>query len=150
MTATKRLVAEVCAHHNVEDFRPYKIRFADKGSKKANLIHMICAAIKKEADWEGWFCEIEFISPKQLKEFVTNLIERSTKEGKHVNGALTCRNEDVQNLFGDNTTIGLIVFVDVKDKNFGFLFHHADSGTITDEEFAQYGDKYETKWVSLI
>lgn len=145
---TKRLVAEVCAHHNVEDFRPYKIYFADKGSKNDNIVHMICAAIKKEAEWNGWFCEIDFASPKQIKDLVSDLVKRSSKEGL-VKGAIICRNDEVKNLHGDDTTIGLIVFVDKKDNNFGFLMHYADDPTISEEEFAEYGDKYETKWVML-
>ena len=144
----KRIVAEVEAHHNVTDFRPYKIRFADKGSKNANLIHMIVTAIKKEAEWNGWFCEIEFATPKQIKELVTKLIESAPSKGM-VKGAIICRNDDVVNLHGDDTTIGLIVFVDKGDNNFGFLMHYADSNSITEDEFAEYGDKYETKWVSL-
>jgi hypothetical protein len=146
---SKRLVAEVCAHHSVEDFRPYKIYFKDKGSHNANLVHAICAAIKKEADWNGWFCEFEFATPKQIKALVSDLIERTSKEGRLVKGAITCRSKEFQDLYG-NGAIGLSVFVDIKDNNFGFLTHVSHVVDVSDEEFSEYWDKYETKWVSLV
>lgn len=55
--ATKRIQFYVSAHHNVEDFRPYKVTFADRGSLKENVKRALELAIKKEGEWNGWWIE---------------------------------------------------------------------------------------------
>jgi len=149
----KRLVAEVCAHHNVEGFRPYKIRFTDKGSDDANLAHMMVAAIKKEADWNGWWDgdggALGDTSVAQLTAKVNELVA-SAKPGANKETTAVIEYHDDDNYPED--TIALVMWVHKTKKypNYGFCQVFVQGNrTPTIGECNQNVDKYEAKWVSL-
>ncbi len=149
----KQIVIEVEAHHNVEDYRPYKIRFKDRGSFENNLETALIKAILKEGDWNGWFdddCGILVGLKMEIESAVWTLVHK--KKTKAV--VLGCKEDDggmVDPETRDDTQ-GLVIWIDRKEKNYGFGIgnRHQYDGKVDPKPLCiEHTDKYDVKWISF-
>ncbi len=148
----KQIVIEVEAHHNVEDYRPYKIRFKDRGSFENNLETALIKAILKEGDWNGWFSEdcgelhgLEM----EIKAAVWQLVHKK-KEYVTIIGLHDDEGQIDPSVRDD--THGLVVWVDRKEKNYGFGIgnRHQYDGKVDPKPLCiEHTDKYDVKWISF-
>lgn len=157
---TKRVSFEVDAHHNVEDFRPYKISFVHRGSFKENVKHALFLAIKREGNWHGWFNpadeggelgEGQFGVIKQIVGYTVDEAWRKAKlkavGGTH-EGVIYGYDFDGDAEAKPTKNSGLVLWACFRapDQNFGFGYASAVGRPLNSSDT----DKYANKWISLI
>ncbi len=139
-----KIKARISGHHNSE-FRDVRFTFADKGDKKSNYAQALKLAIRREAQWTGWYDnEIQGLE-KEVHDAIDKLV---------VDGGETIVfgvNDDGEKDSPDRTThIGLVVWFE-KDKHaedginvgFGMAYNRERKVVLNDS------NKYDNRWVSL-
>lgn len=132
------------AYHNVENYRPYSLRFKDRGNKSANVAQALKLGIKREGQWNGWFEVGGILAGTSLKE-IGNKIDEWIASGYR---ELVIPGFD----FGPkdeaipSENVALVVWYDRADNNVGFgeaWREHTNPFTVKDT------DKYTNKWLSF-
>jgi hypothetical protein len=141
-----RISVNVSAHHNVEDFRPYKISFIDRGERTQNIITALTLAIKREAQWIGWFDDYGCLECETVAS-VRALIEKAIVDGNEEVNIPIWEREDLdgdERAYTRSTTHVFAIWFVESDKNYGFGEGklNAVGNAIT--------DKYCNKWVGGI
>lgn len=140
----KSIVVQVTAHHNVEDFRPYTFRFADRGTFDANLKWALYKAVLKEGEWHGWFeCPDEMLDglEKEVENSIVDLVDGRTKNGEVTILFLDTESETKER----DDRCGLVIWADRKEKNYGF-----GVGNRTSVKDKLDTDKYDNKWIEFV
>lgn len=140
----------VNAHHNVEDFRPYSIRFKDRGSFAENVKQALKQAIKKEGEWNGWFNSPDE-SFYNLQKEINTKIDLLVDTQKDIVIQLGWDEEFILEKFVENPRLGLVVWANFEEKNFGFgVASRGRTASDTSPLSLNDTDRYDIKWVSLI
>lgn len=138
----------VSAHHNVEDFRPYKISFEDRGSYADNVRQALFLAIKREGDWNGWFdSECGDLGGSRTAD-IRYAIDRAVDTT--MEGIVFGVDFDDDGNPTPSTKHGLVVWCDFTDDTFGFGYGDCVRGMNGEELGSQHTDKYDNKWVSQV
>ena len=155
---TKRVRFSVDAHHNVEDFRPYKVSFEDRGSIPRNVEQALWLAIKREGEWLGWFNSADECGDlggkrvAEIKKAVFNAVYQAWGKGGTKEGVVYGYDFDEKtNEPKLSKNHGLVIWVHFsklpENCNFGFGYANKDAdqkGPLRSVDT----DKYDNKWVS--
>lgn len=148
MAKAKQIVVEMEGHHR-SDFRGYTFRFADKGSKKANLKHALFKAIMKEDQWNDWVGLMDCpFDGKAFEAEVKLAVDKMIDSGKGIGTIFAWSDK------GRNDKEGLVFWareLNTKDPNIGFGYGSRDSysGVDTNPLGIEHTDKGDNKWITF-
>jgi hypothetical protein len=138
----------VTGHHN-SDYRQTTFRFVDKGSTKANYAHALKVAIKKEAEWTGWY-EEDCGELRGREKIVAEQIDQLFKPNVVDGVTVVYGYDDETNNEKVSEHVGLVVWHE-KSKDmesglnvgFGMAYHSDKKVGLNDT------NKYNNRWISI-